>query len=79
MENSVICSELCSRTRLRIHELIDKYFPTNGCDNCWGDLHQGCSEQCRREFVEGSKFARDLWELVRLSKSVPATPKELLT
>jgi hypothetical protein len=29
--------------------------PPSGCDNCWGDLHVGCSDECRadsRRFTE---------------------------
>lgn len=67
-KNLVICSsEKCSKVRLEIFRLIDKYFPTHGCDNCWGDLHQGCTEQCNKEFRESGKFAGDLWSLVHLN------------
>lgn len=31
-------------------EFQKKYFPTHGCDNCLGDLHEGCSEKCKSEF-----------------------------
>ena len=66
LKNSVICSERCKKIRLKLFELGDKYFPTHGCENCWGDLHQGCTEQCRREFRESLKFGQDLWSLVKL-------------
>ena len=66
MKNKVICSEKCSDVRRKLFELGDKYFPTRGCDNCWGDLHHGCTEQCRKEFREASDFCKDLWSLVRL-------------
>jgi len=66
MENSVICSDKCAKIRLKLFELDNKYFPTHGCDNCWGDLHQGCTEKCRREFDESRKFGKDLWSLVHL-------------
>lgn len=64
LHNSVVCSGRCKEIRKRIFELGDKYFPTKGCDNCWGDLHQGCSEQCKKEFGESLKFGRDLWDLI---------------
>lgn len=64
--NSVVCSDKCSAIHKKILEFIDKYFPVYGCDNCWGDLHIGCSEQCKKEFRELSEFGQDLWSLVRL-------------
>lgn len=64
--NSVVCSDKCSNIRKRIFELDRKYFPTHGCDNCWGDLHRGCTEQCKKEFRESREFGQDLWSLVRL-------------
>lgn len=65
-ENSIVCSKRCQDTRLKLFELERKYFPTNGCDNCWGDLHQDCTEQCKREFRESLEFGKDLWSLIRL-------------
>lgn len=65
-KNSVVCSDKCQEIRLLIFKIGDKYFPTNGCDNCWGDLHQGCSEQCRKEFRESLKFGQDLWSIIHL-------------
>ena len=66
MKNSIVCSDHCAEIRLKIIELDNKYFPTNGCDNCWGDLHNGCSQRCRNEFSQSLKFGRDLWDLTRL-------------
>jgi len=66
LENKVICSNKCAEIRQRIFNLGNKYFPTHGCDNCWGDLHQGCTEQCKKEFRESRKFYQDLWSLVKL-------------
>lgn len=65
-KNSVVCSDKCSAVRKRILEIGDKYFPTHGCDNCWGDLHQGCTEQCKREFREAGEFFGDLWSIIQL-------------
>jgi len=64
IKNSVVCSEHCQEIRLKIFRLVEEYTPTKGCDNCWGDLHQGCSEECRREFKESLKFGTKLWSLV---------------
>ena len=66
IKNKVICSEHCGAVRLKVFELDRKYYPTNGCDNCWGDLHQGCSEQCKKEFSDSLAFGKDLWSLVRI-------------
>ena len=65
-KNSVVCSDKCLAIRKRLFEIGDKYFPTNGCDNCWGDLHQGCSEQCQKEYRDSIKFGQDLWSIIRL-------------
>lgn len=67
LPNLVICSDHCRDIRQKVFDLDRKYFPTNGCDNCRGDLHQGCSDQCRREFRESLEFGKDLWSLVRLA------------
>ena len=67
LKNKVICSELCQKIRLRIYKLGDKYAPTHGCDNCWGDLHQGCTEQCKKEFKKLGEISEDLWSLVYLT------------
>jgi hypothetical protein len=29
-----------------------------GCDNCWGDLYQGCSEECKRDRSKKHKKTR---------------------
>ena len=70
-KNSVVCSDKCSRIRKRLAEIEHKYFPTHGCDNCWGDLHQGCTDQCNREFRESLKFGQDLWSIIRLIYGEP--------
>jgi hypothetical protein len=66
LTNKVICSDHCAKIRLKIFSLIDKYFPTHGCDNCLGDLGRGCSDQCKKEFREAGNFSKDLWLLVNL-------------
>jgi len=46
-------------------EFGSKYAPKpNGCDNCWGDLHSGCSEKCKNEFKEYGAFWNDLRILI---------------
>jgi len=66
LKNSIVCSDHCQRVRLRLFKLGDKYFPTNGCENCWGDLHQGCTDECKEEFRKSGEFMGDLWSLVKL-------------
>lgn len=66
IHNSVVCGGKCIQIRQRLFDLEKKYFPTNGCDNCWGDLHQGCTEQCRKERGDSYKFGKDLWDLIHL-------------
>jgi len=65
-KNSVICSDHCAKIRLELFRLSDKYFPTHGCDNCLGDLHQGCTEECNEEFRKGREFFGDMWTFVKL-------------
>ena len=48
-----------------IIRLTNKYTPTNGCDNCWGDLHQGCTEKCKVEGKLAHEFVVELYSLVR--------------
>ena len=66
IHNSIVCSEYCKEIRQQIFEITDKYFPTHGCDNCWGDLHQKCSEQCKKEGSDSFKLGKDLWDLIHL-------------
>ena len=62
--NSIVCGEKCNNIRLRIINMVKKYTPTNGCDNCWGDLRQGCTNKCVSEFKLSAEFAKELWGLV---------------
>lgn len=64
--NSIVCGDRCNKTRLEIIRLSDKYTPTNGCDNCWGDLYQGCTEKCKEEVRIAHKFVNELYSLVRI-------------
>lgn len=66
LKNSCVCSKRCSSIRAKLFELERKYFPTNGCENCLGDLHQGCTEQCNKEFRESLAFGTDLYSLIHL-------------
>ena len=66
MENSVVCSDKCQQVRLKRFEILNKYTPTHGCDNCWGDLHVGCSSKCQEEFRIMGELSKDLWGLIHL-------------
>ena len=68
LKNSVICSDKCAKIRLKRLEIMDKYAHPNGYNNCWGDLHQGCTEQCRREFEKYGELGEDLMDLIDLLK-----------
>ena len=63
--NSIVCSDKCNNLRLSIMRLQNKYTPTHGCDNCWGDLHQGCTEKCKEEFKQSREFGSELWQIVK--------------
>jgi len=69
-KNSVICSDKCDVIRLDIIRLANKYTPTVGCENCWGDLGQGCTEKCKDEFKKSNEFVGEIYRLVRVSLSV---------
>lgn len=65
--NYVICDNpACSAKRDKLIEILRKYTPTRGCENCLADLHQGCSDQCKAEFRLAGELSRDLWELIRI-------------
>jgi len=64
--NSVVCSDNCKEIRLRRLQIMDKYAHPNGCDNCWGDFHSGCTSQCKSEFQKYGELGQDLMELIRL-------------
>lgn len=66
-KNSIVCSDKCNEIRLRIIQLTSKYTPTNGCNNCGGDLHQGCTNKCKEEFKVAGGFVKELYGLVRMS------------
>ena len=65
-ENKMVCSDRCNKIRLEIIRLSDKYTPTNGCNNCWGDLRQGCTEECKAEFKKSAQFISELYSLIRI-------------
>ena len=62
----VVCSDKCASIRLFKNQLIHKYFPANGCDNCLSDSGGRCSDQCVREMRAGVEFSQDLWKLIGL-------------
>jgi len=68
-KNSIVCSDNCNDIRLLIMNLSNKYTPTNGCDNCWGDLHQGCTDKCKQEFKNSTEFIKELYNFIRLVKN----------
>lgn len=65
-KNNIVCSDRCNIIRLTIIKLSNKYTPTNGCKNCWGDLRQGCSEKCKEEFKKLAQFISDLYFIVNI-------------
>ncbi len=64
--NSIVCSDRCNEIRLLIIKLSNKYTPTNGCENCWGDLRQGCSEKCKQEGKKSAEFISEMYSIVRI-------------
>ena len=76
MSNSIVCSEHCEDIRQKMRNLTNKFFPTNGCENCWGDLHQDCTEKCKEEFRIARIFNLDLRELIDscMLQQPPAAP-----
>jgi hypothetical protein len=60
------CSNKCRYIKLMINNLVDKYAPVHGCENCWGDLHQGCTDKCREEFKLAKELQHDLYGLYKL-------------
>ena len=63
--NSIVCGDKCNNARLEIIRLTNKYTPTNGCENCRGDLRQGCTEKCKDEIKKSREFGIELYSLVR--------------
>lgn len=68
--NFITCSDRCDKIRLEIRRLTNKHAPTHGCDNCLGDLHQGCSAECKIEFKNSHEFTKELYALVRVAFTV---------
>ena len=69
-KNTIVCSDNCNDIRLRIIVLSDKYTPTNGCENCWGDLGIVCTDKCQDEFNKSHVFITELFCFVRLANNV---------
>lgn len=42
----------------------------SGCSNCWGDLHEGCSDECRQS---SEKHSKKIDEAVRLITELTAS------
>jgi hypothetical protein len=66
INNSIVCCDKCGTIYNKIIEIQNKYFPCHGCENCLGDLHQGCTEECKTEFDNYRIFGTDLWNLIHL-------------
>lgn len=66
-EGSIVCSSNCNKIRLQIISMSDKYTHTSGCDNCWGDLNQGCTVECKDERKRSREFVIELYSLVGLA------------
>ena len=43
-----------------IRKISDEFAPSNGCENCWGDLHQGCTEECVETLKKWGKLFREI-------------------
>jgi hypothetical protein len=49
------------------NNIVDKYAPRNGCENCLGDLHEGCSDECNAEFRKARELREELSKLITKS------------
>ena len=49
--------ELLKLTSVKI---ANKYAQANGCDNCWGDLHQGCTAECTASMKKWGQCIEDI-------------------
>ena len=65
LPNSIVCSNRCAEIRKYYIRLSEVVTPTNGCDNCHGDLHQGCTVACKQEYELSNKFMTELITLIR--------------
>lgn len=65
-DGSAYCSDTCHEIAKKIIRLTDKYTPTNGCDNCWGDLGGDCTDECKCQFKLAGEFSAELHELIKL-------------
>lgn len=64
--NSVVCAGKCSDVRKKYIEIGSKFFPSTGCENCHGDLHQGCSDECKESSRKSHEFYKDIWSLIKI-------------
>ena len=63
---STVCDEPCLDIHKKVMDLTFKYANPKGCANCWGDLYQGCTDECKLEFRKYGEFMKDVWSLVRI-------------
>lgn len=63
---STLCGGICVDIHRKFMDLTFKYAHPTGCENCWGDLHGRCSDECIRTMKEYGEFMKDLWSLVRI-------------
>ena len=68
-KGKITCSDKCNDIRLKIMKIANKYATAHGCDNCWGDLHIGCTDKCKKEFKKSRELTLELWGLYELIKS----------
>ena len=55
-----------SKTPLQIaREIVSRYVPDKGCDNCLGDLHQGCTDECKANW----KLSNEVADLLTTAKA----------
>lgn len=47
-----------ARINLQIaRKVVSKYVLDKGCENCWGDLHQGCTDECKANWKLSNEVA----------------------
>ena len=69
------------RLRSELVNLAYKIIPLpSGCSNCWGDLHEGCTDECRRSRDEHSEKIDLVIKRVKklLAKELDIQRKEII-
>lgn len=51
-----------------LHSIASKYVPWKGCENCWGDTHLGCTDECLRNQQVQESFIDELKSLITLDR-----------